>query len=51
MKNKNHLTPKQAEVATMYICTNGHITVSIEHVIMCKVCDAGLEIVSDELPF
>lgn len=48
---KDHLSRKQASLATMYICPNGHITVSIQHVVMCKVCDAGLQIVSDELPF
>jgi len=45
------LTKKQSALATMYICTNGHITVSIDHVCMCKVCDAALEIVLDKLPF
>lgn len=45
------LTKKQSALATMYICTNRHIVVSIDHVCMCKVCDTALQIVGDELPF
>ena len=44
------LNKKEAALATMYICTNNHVTVTLDHLCMCKQCDAAITIVDDKLP-
>jgi hypothetical protein len=44
------LSKKEAALATMYVCTNNHIIVTLDHLCMCKQCDAAITIVDDKLP-